>query len=225
MVRRKTYARITGRSLVGLLFFLPLYLHAGPFNLGHITQLEGEITFLNYPAPHAVEHVKKDQQLLTDGSYLTQDAAFMTIKFFDNSWLRVSPKSKFAVEYQPQTKVMLIHLYTGSVKILFSTHLNQNKVSKFIVKSADTVFETVDAKFSVIRSPVLDLNSVYVEKGTVIATQNVLNQKKDMEIVHAREMVSVKDNDSDIESPTEMTEKEIKFLHSSQYLKQNKSDI
>jgi ferric-dicitrate binding protein FerR (iron transport regulator) len=225
MVGKETSSRITGRSLIGLVFFLPLCSHAGTFNLGHITQAEGEITFLNYAPPHELVQVKKKQHIQTDGSYLTQDTSFMTVKFFDNSWLRASPKSKFTLEYHPNTKTMFIHLYSGSVKILFSTHLNENKVQKFIVKSADTTFETVDAKFSVVRSNVLDLNSVYVEKGAVIATQNVLNQKKDMEIVHAKEMVSVKDNDSNIESPTEMTEKEMKFLHSSQYLKQNKSDI
>jgi ferric-dicitrate binding protein FerR (iron transport regulator) len=224
MVRRKKSSRITGRSLIGLLFLSPFFLHAGTFNIGHITQAEGEITFLNYAPPHGLVHVEKKQRLLTDGSYLTQDSSFMTVNFFDNSWLRVSPKSKFAVEYQPHSSIILIHLFSGSVKILFSTHLNKNKVQKLIVKSADTVFETVDAKFSVIRNPVLDLNSVYVEKGIVIASQFIQNEKKDMEIVHAREMVSVKDNETNIESPTAVTEKQLKFLHSSQYLKQPKSN-
>jgi hypothetical protein len=149
----------------------------------------------------------------------------MTIKFFDGSWLRVSPKSKFTVEYQPQASIILVHLYTGSIKILFSNHLNKNKVQKIIVKTTDTLFETVDGKFSVIRSPVLDMNSVYVEKGTVLTTQHVLNKRKDMEIVHTGEMVSVKDNESDIESPTKMSEKEMKFLHSSKYLKNAKTTL
>ena len=193
--------------------------------MGTITQSEGEITFLNYAPPHALNKVQKDQMLLADGSYLTQDSSFMTVKFFDDSWLRVSPMSKFSVEYQPHSSIILIHLYTGSVKILFSTQLNKNKVQKFIVKSADTLFETVDGKFSVIRSPIFDTNSVYVEKGTVVTTQHVLNKRKDMEIVHTGEMLSVKDNESDIKSPTKMSEKELKFLHSAQYLKKTKSTL
>lgn len=198
---------------------------AGTFNLGQITQAEGEISFLNYAPPHSLVQVIQKQQLLTDGSYLTQEYSFMTANFFENSWLRISPKSKFSLEFQAHSKTILIHLYTGSIKVLFSTHLNNNKVHKLIVKSADTLFETVDAKFTVVRSPVLDTNSVYVEKGTVIATQYVQNQKKDMEIVHTREMVTVKDNENDIESPSEISKKQLKFLHPSQYLKRSKSDL
>ena len=225
MARAKKDATITIRSLIFFLFLTPLCLKAETFNIGTITQSEGEITFLQFAPPHKLHQVQKDQQLQSDGSYLTQDSSYMTIKFFDGTWLRVSPKSKFTVEYQPQASIILVHLYTGSIKILFSTNLNKNKIQKIIVKSADTLFETVDAKFSVIRNPVLDINSVYVEKGTVLTTQHVLNQKKNMEIVHTGEMVSVKDNETDIEKPTKLSVKEMKFLHSAQYLKKAKSTL
>jgi hypothetical protein len=69
--------------------------------MGSITQSEGEITFLNYAPPHTLKLVQKNQQLLTDGPYLTHELSYMCLKFFDDSWPRVSPKSKFNVEYRP----------------------------------------------------------------------------------------------------------------------------
>lgn len=225
MVRKKTFARNAGRCLVSCLLLFPLLAQAGTFKLGNITQAEGEITFLNFAPPHEIINVKEKQKLLSDGSYLTQDTSFMTVELFDGSWLRVSPKSKFAIEFQPHSSAILIHLFTGSIKILFSNHLNENQVQKVIVKSADTLFESVNAKFSVVRSPLNDLNSVFVEKGTVVAIQHVLNEKKDVELVHAKETTSVKDNDLDIESPRRMSDKEIKFLHPSNYLKLQKTSF
>lgn len=225
MVRKKTYSRNAGRGLIASLLLLPLFSHAGTFNLGNITQAEGEITFLNFAPPHKLSQVKVKEQLQPDGSYLTQESSFMTVELFDGSWLRASPKSKFTLEFQPSSKIILVHLFSGSVKILFSAHLNDNIVEKIIVKSADTLFETVDAKFSVVRSPLTDMNSVFVEKGTVMAIQHVFNEKKDVEIVHAKETASVKDNQLDIESPRKMSDKEINFLHPSHYLKQTKSSL
>lgn len=225
MVRKKTYSRNAGRCLISLFLLLPAFANAGTFNLGKITQAEGEITFLNFAPPHKLSQVKIKQQLMSDGSYLTQEASFMTVELFDGSWLRASPKSKFTIEFQPASKVILVHLFSGSIKILFSTHLNDNIVEKIIVKSADTLFETVNAKFSVVRSPLTDMNSVFVEKGTVMTIQHVFNEKKDMEIVHAKETASVKDNQTDIESPRQMSEKEMNFLHPSHYLKQNKTSL
>lgn len=225
MVRQKTYSRNAARGLISLLVMLPVFSFAGTFNLGKITQAEGEITFLNFAPPHKLLQIKKNERLLSDGSYLTQDTAFMTVQLFDGSWLRVSPKSKFTLEFQPASNAILVHLFSGSVKILFSSHLNNNIVQKIIVKSADTLFESVDAKFSVVRSPLTDTNSVFVEKGTVMAIQHVFNEKKDVELVHAKETASVKDNQMDIESPRQMSEKEIDFLHPSHYLKLNKANL
>jgi len=197
---------------------LPLFSQAGTFNLGTITQAEGEITFLNFAPPHQVKQVKVQEILQTDGSYLTQDTSFMTVELFDGSWLRVSPKSKFTLEYLASSKTILVHLFSGSVKILFSTHLNKNEAQKIIVKSADTLFESVEGKFTISRNIVSDISNVYVEKGTVIATKYVHNERKDSEIIHARETASIKDIDTNIESPSRMTDKEIKFLHPSSYL-------
>jgi ferric-dicitrate binding protein FerR (iron transport regulator) len=210
---------------ISIAILFPLNSLAGTFNLGKITQAEGEITFLNFAPPHQLNKVSIKERLQSDGSYLTQESSFMTVELFDGSWLRVSPKSKFTLEFQPTSKVILVHLFSGSVKILFSTHLNENQVQKIIVKSADTLFESVDAKFSVVRSPLTDTNSVFVEKGTVMAIQHVFNEKKDVELVHAKETASVKDNQMDIESPRQMSEKEIDFLHPSHYLKLNKANL
>jgi ferric-dicitrate binding protein FerR (iron transport regulator) len=223
MVRTKTCTGIAKSCLVSIALLLPLLSQAGTFNLGKITQAEGEITYLNFAPPHALKQVKAQEAVQTDGSYLTQDNSFMTVELFDGSWLRVSPKSKFTLEYLATSKTILVHLFSGSAKFLFSAHLNQNEVQKIMVKSADTLFESVDAKFSVVRSPLTDTNSLFVEKGTVMAIQHVFNEKKDMELVHSNETISVKDNQLDIESPRKMSEREIKFLHPSHYLKQTKT--
>lgn len=87
---------------------------------------------------------------------------------------------------------MLIHLFTGSIKVLFSTNLNDNK---FIVKSADTLFETLDAIFSVIRNPVLDLKSLCLKKRQCDCNPKYFES----------EMVSVKDNEPHSDSPIEMS--------------------
>ncbi len=193
--------------------------------MGNVTQAEGEISFLHFSPPHKLVQVKPMEQVSTNGSYLTQESSFLTMKLFDGSWLRISPRSKFTIEFQPYTKAILIHLFSGSIKILFSNHLNNKIVEKIIVKSADTLFESVEAKFSVVRSPLIATNSVFVEKGTVVVIQHVFNEKKDIEIVHAKETASVKDNELDIESPREMSEKEINFLHPSRYLKEMKTSF
>ena len=218
------------KFLVKIILFLLFAQHsikanAQAFNIGNITQAEGESTFFHYLPPQRLIQVKKDQNVRMGGSYLTQDSSFITIKFFDGSWLRISPKSKISIEYLPESKQILIHLFTGSVKTLFSRKLSQGGILKFVVKSADTFFETVGAKFSVVRNAVSNTNSIYVEKGSVIIIQNVANERKDMEIVHRNEMTSVKDNEHDIMSPRKMSEGEVKFLHPSKYLKQTNSKL
>lgn len=225
MDRTKTLARATGRCLIALSFTLSLSLQAAGHKLGRITQIDGEVTYLNFMPPHALKQVKMKNHLLDDGSYLTQDNSFFTVKLFDGSWLRVSPKSKISAEFEPATKTLTIHLFTGSLKALFSSELNGKKLEKLIVKSASSTFETVDGKFTVSRNTVNDVSNVYVEKGTVIATQYVHNERKDSEIVHTRETTTISDRDLDVESPRSMTDKEIKYLHPSFYLKKENSKL
>lgn len=198
---------------------------AQEFKIGQITQAEGESTFLHYTPPHELKQVKSNEPVLMGGSYLTQDTSFITIEFFDGSWLRINPKSKLSIEFLPHSKQILIHLFTGSIKTLFSSKLSSEGMEKIIVKSAGTLFETVGAKFSVVRNPLTSTNSVFVEKGSVVTIQHVANERKDMEIVHTNEMTSVRDNDQDIKSPRKMSEEEVKYLHPSKYLKQTKTSF
>lgn len=223
MARTKTLTRATGRCLIAFSLLSSLTGFTAVHKLGKITQAEGEITYLNFTPPHPITNVKVNQQLLTDGSYLTQDESFLTVLLFDGSWLRVSPKSKIAAEFDPNSKTLTIHLFTGSLKALINTNENGKKIEKLIVKSSGATFETVEAKFTVSRNTVSDLSSVYVEKGTVLSTQHLQNNKTDVELVHSRETTTINDLDSDIESPRKMTDKELKFLHPSFYLKKNKS--
>ena len=186
--------------------------------LGIISQIEGEITYLDYLKVKTVTNVKEKDQLQTDGSYLTHNNAYFNVHLFDGSWLRLNPKSKISLEFYPETKTLTIFLLTGSMKILLDIDRKEKQLDKVIVQSAGATFETVGAKFTVTRNLLTDQSSVYVEKGTVVATQYVQYQKQDMELVHAKEKTTINDREKDVESPQKMTDKEIHFLNPKNYL-------
>ena len=186
--------------------------------LGIISQIEGEITYLDYLKVKTVTNVKEKDQLQTDGSYLTHNNAYFNVHLFDGSWLRLNPKSKISLEFYPETKTLTIFLLTGSMKILLDIDRKEKQLDKVIVQSAGATFETVGAKFTVTRNLLTDQSSVYVEKGTVVATQYVQYQKQDMELVHAKEKTTINDREKDVESPRKMTDKEIHFLNPKNYL-------
>ena len=186
--------------------------------LGHISELDGEITYLDFLKIKTVTTVKEKDQLQTDGSYLTHDDAFFNVHLFDGSWLRLNPKSKISLEFNPEAKTLTIFLMTGSMKMLLDQDRKEKQLEKVIVHSAGATFETVGSKFTVTRNLLTDQSSVYVEKGTVIATQYVQHQKQDMELVHAREKTTINDRENDVESPRKMSEKEIHFLNPKNYL-------
>lgn len=223
MVRKKTLSRIAGRCLIASTLLLPLSTVAAPFNVGKVTQAEGEVTFLDFAPPHhKLSKVKSQTSFVTDGSYLTKDDAFLTVQFFDGSWLRMSPRSKVSVEFEPVAKVITIHLFTGSIKLLISSSQNDHRVEKLLVKSADALIESSEGKFTVVRNPITDISSVYVEKGMVLAMQNGMSEDKNVTLVHRQETTSLKDRQHEFEAPRKMTDKEVKFLHPSFYLKGKK---
>ena len=202
-----------------LLLLFPVVTFAANFPIGKVTQLKGSITYLNY-APHsAVKPVALKQEAMTDGSFLTQDSAYMVITLFDGSYIRLNPKSKISFEYDEASGTITTHLYSGSIKVYFHHPVPNPKAQKIIVKSADTSVETVEAKFSVVKSLLEDTSSVYVEKGAALVSLFEGPEKKDSEIVHAREMTSTVSKTHDIETPRPMTEKQLKFLQPTNYLR------
>ena len=218
MDRTKTLTRNAICCLItSLLLFAPKAIGAD-HQLGIIKQIEGEITYLDYVKVKTVSKVKEKDQLQTDGSYLTHNDAYFNVHLFDGSWLRLNPKSKISLEFYPETKTLTIFLLTGSMKILLDIDRKEKKLEKVIVQSAGATFETVGAKFTVTRNLLMDQSSVYVEKGTVVATQYVQYQKQDMELVHAKEKTTINDREKDVESPRKMTDKEIHFLNPKNYL-------
>jgi hypothetical protein len=192
--------------------------------LGKITQMSGEVTFYPYLPPREVNHLDLTHNLREGGSYLTHPEAYFTAKLFDGSWLRVSPGSKFAVEFNPTQKELIFNLYSGSLKVLFSPKLNKGELQKIIINSGDGRFETSEGKFSVFRNILENACHVYVEKGLVFAARQ--NQEdKNHKLVHTQETVSIKDREDLIEPARQITEKELRFLHSAFYLKNNKSSF
>ena len=218
MDRTKTITRNAICSLItALLLFAPKAMSSS-HKLGLITQTEGEITYLDFLKDKTVAIVKEKDQLQTEGSYLTHENAFFNVHLFDGSWLRLNPKSKISLEFHPETKTLTILLLTGSMKMLLDIDRKEKQLEKVIVQSAGATFETVGAKFTVTRNLLTDQSNVYVEKGTVIATQYVQYQKQDMELVHAREKTTINDRENDVESPRKMSDKEIHFLNPKNYL-------
>jgi hypothetical protein len=226
MVGTKKSTRNAGRSLIAALLLTPVLVKAEPYKLGVVTQAEGEISFLDFTPPHhRLKTIKAKHTFLTEGSYLTQDDSFLTVRMFDeSSWLRLSPRSKLAPEFNPKNKTLIIHLFTGSVKVLFSSTLSQEKITKIVVKSADGSFESSEGKFTVVRNNITDTSRVYVEKGTVVSSFNS-DSSQDLEIVHAQETTTITDRQSEVPSPRKMTEKELRFLHPSKYLHSKDSKI
>lgn len=193
--------------------------------MGKVTQATGELTFFSYLPPQQIKTVKTNETLLNQGSYLSQDKAFLTAQLFDGSWVRLGPESKFSVEFDPTSKHITIYLFKGSLKVLFSTQMNKLQAQKLIVKSGDALFETSEGKFSVVRNSLSDSTSVYVEKGLVVAEQSHLGEKKDVELVHTNEVAEVKDRGADILPAHKISEKEMSYLKSNSHLKFKKSKI
>jgi hypothetical protein len=217
MDRTKTNTRNVICCLIAVLILCaPKAMSAG-HQLGLITQLDGKITYLNFFKIKTLTTVKEKDHLQTDGSYLTHDNAFFNVHLFDGSWLRLNPKSKISLEFDLETKTLTIFLLTGSINIFLDKDRKEKQLEKVIVRSAGATFETVGAKFTVTRNLLTDQSGVYVEKGTVIATQYLQYQKQDMELVHASEKTTIHDRGNNVESPRKMSDKEIHFLNPMNY--------
>jgi hypothetical protein len=201
-----------------LIFGFNLARAQGDFQLGKITQSSGTVTFLEFTPPHKLSEITTDALLSGSGSYLTQETAYFTAKLFDGSWIRVSPKTKFALEFDPEKKNLTLNLFSGSVKVLFAHILNNKQVTTFTIRSADAVFETSEAKFTVVRNILTTESTLFVEKGVVTARLSELKEGKDSVIVHTREMTSLRDRTLDFHTPKQMGDREMKFLNSAFYL-------
>lgn len=180
---------------------------------GDITQVYGKITYLPFRSGAAVKEVQAKEKFRSHGSYLVHDESFLTAKFFDGSFLRASPRSKLGVDIDLKNKTILVDLYSGSLKMLFSQNLNEGKLQKLIIRSHGHTIETSEGKFSVVRS-VNDQLNVYVEKGVVMASR----PQGDFQYVHSNETVSLTDN-GPLNGPKQMNEKERRFMHGNVYLR------
>ncbi len=222
MDRKSKIKKFSTSGLVFLLIFFSEMLNAQTFDLGVVTKVEGEVSFLEFSPPHRLSQTQKDSQLQSGGSYLAKDDSFMTVKIFDESFLRLNPKSKISLEYDPASKELKIFLFNGSLKAILGQS-PKSRLEKMIIQSGGSQFESTAAKFTVSRNLIKDSSSVYVEKGIVIANVYHREQKKDSEIIYQNETTTISDNDLEISSAKTMKEKEIKFLHPSNYLpKKNK---
>lgn len=216
MVRRKTFTKILKSGLILCLVWSIQNSLAQSYQVGAITQLEGQVSFFDFFKKQIIP-LKKNQDIFTSGSYLTQDDSFLTVKIVGGHYLRLNPKSKISIEYEPEDKTLRVILLAGSVKALKFKSKNST-IDKIFIQSGATTFEASEGKFSVNRNLIDDSSNVYVEKGLVIVGQTINQTKSDMELVHQGEMLSVTDKQIDLDSAWKMKDKEKKFLHPSFYL-------
>ena len=217
MDRTKTLTRNAICCLItSIILWAPKVLSA-EHDLGIISEMQGEITYLDVLKVNTLTTVKQNDPLQANGSYLTRSDAYFNVDLFDGSSLRLNPKSKISIEYNPESRTVMILILTGSIKISIDPDRKDQKLAQIMVQSAGATFETAGADFTVTRNLLTDQSSVYVEKGTVTATQYVQNQKKDRELVHASEKTTIHDRVNEVESPIKMTEKEIYFLNPKNY--------
>lgn len=202
----------------GLVLSLSVHAELPHASLGVVTQSYGTVTFLSYTPPNVVRVVKVKDDLFTEGSYLTRKDSFLTAKSIYGQWLRLSPKSKISLSLDHESKSVILHLFSGSVKVLSSEKLNSNNPYKLIVKSGNTFFESTEGKFSIIRHLALNNVKVYVEKG-VVTTYREFSEEPNLHHLHALETMTVEDKLSEFTSPRKMTPKEIRFISKARYLK------
>jgi hypothetical protein len=210
-------ASIWHSAASSLILIFSSYALGQEFNVGEITQLQGEITALEFVTPHRKLNLSKKSPLKEECSILSGEDSFYTAKLLDGSWIRVSPKTKLSFDYDPNEKTIKINLYLGSIKILFSTNLNQRKIEKIIVYTAGLKLESADGKFSIMRNILTNESSIFVEKGLVMASlENNLNQQI---YLHAREKLIMPDRQKQLPEIETIKDKEMKAIHSKFYLK------
>lgn len=200
-----------------IILFSNLHAAVPETSLGEVTQSIGTVTYLSFSSPR-VKEVNTKENLLSEGSYLTRDNSILTAKLLDGSWLRLSPRSKIALDIDNDKRSILIHLFTGSLKALVSKNLGHNLPYKLIIKSGDTYFESSEAKFSVVRHPFFNKVKTFVEKGVVTAYRDDVG-KNDFQHVHSGEALVIDEKSDDIPYPQKLSAKEARFLKKGKYLK------
>lgn len=202
----------------GLILTINIRAELPPASLGKVTQSHGAVTYLSYTPPNVVKAVKAKDDLFSEGSYLTKNDSFLTAKSIYGQWIRMSPKSKISLSLDHESKSVVLHLLSGSVKVLTSEKLKAGNPYKLIVRSGNTFFESSEGKFSIIRHLPLSSVNIYVEKG-VVTTYREGEKESRLHHLHALETMNIEDKSSEFSSPRKMTEKEIKFISEARYLK------
>ncbi len=188
--------------------------------LGSWTQVQGHSSFMLYKAGvRKPVDITVGNQILTEGSYLSNEEGQMTGKLFENCWVRLGPQTKIVFNFSPEEKILYLRVFTGSVKILFNKEWSKSKVDKLIVEAGDKQLETESGKFVFIRRPFFNENNLYVEKGLVSL---VHENRMHSQLIHRDEKLSFNDKTKISTEVVKMTDKEVKEITSSEYLRRLK---
>ncbi len=200
---------------LGLFFSVSSYSSPVSYqNVGQITQLYGTVTFLDYRSGQKVETVTNAHKIRTEGSYLIHEESFLTVKIIGGNWLRMSPKSKFALEYDPKNKTLSVFLFSGSIKALISNELNGNSLERLIIKGGNLEATAYEAKFTISRTPFMDIMSVTVEKGMVTVIKG-----DEVEYLHSNERITLNEKSIKMEKVEKISPQNIKQAKGKFYLK------
>lgn len=179
--------------------------------IGSVLQVKGEVKLVPYAPSAPTPLVKEKDVLQTNGTYATDEKGLLVAKLFEGTSLRLSPDSRLALEVNVPEKILTVFLFDGSLKISFSNKANRGAIAKVVVKSADMILESAEAKLSIVRNPLFETIAVYMEKGAATVTRNI-GQGTPLQHVHADEMLWIELKKHEMPSPQRISRKELKFL-------------
>jgi ferric-dicitrate binding protein FerR (iron transport regulator) len=200
---------------------LPLTVSAG----GKVTFIKGKITALKLNESKAKPKKLKVGSTIKPGiSYYSSDLSQVVIKLPDGTWVRIGSDTQF--ELQKERERFVIHLHTGTLRMLFSQKLQNSKTSTVAVKTNEAWVEAAAAKFTVTYMPIFNHTSVYVDKGLVQVSNLETKDAGVPESVYTGEFSEVVAREKP-RSAKEMSEKEQRMLKTLLFsqLKEKKKDL
>lgn len=211
--------------LLRLLLLFTLTISTTVLANGKVTFIKGKITALKLNESKArPKKLKLGSKIKPGFSYYSSDLSQVVIKLPDGTWVRIGADTQF--ELQKEKERFVIHLHTGTLRMLFSQKLQNSKTSSLAVKTNEAWVEAAAAKFTVTYLPIFNHTSIYVDKGLVQVSNLETKESSQPELVYGGEFSEVVAGEKP-RSAREMSEKEQRMLKTLLFsqLKEKKKDL
>lgn len=191
--------------------FALLLLAQTAFAAGKVTFVKGEFSALKLDAKTKnAELLKSSDKILPGRSYYTHDLSQAVVKLPDGTWLRIGADTKF--ELKKEKDHYVIHLQTGTLRVMFAQNLQQGKTKRLVVRTEEAWIETSGSKFTLTYMPLFEHTSVYVDKGLVQISPIADRATKIPTSVHSGEFSEFVKNEGAPREAQEMSEKQLLML-------------